>query len=171
MDADKVNLSKILDISNVYANEDNARKVYSGVDGYVDVNIDLKYSFKEMGTDILSGIYAEANVTDGTVKVDVLDEVFDQIEGILVLGPETLRLEDVTAKCGGGAVKVSGIVGIRDLSQLNEKADLTVTLNGLEIDRYGVSGTLNGAVGLKGTSGTFNLDGTVYVSGLAVTIG
>ena len=101
MDADKVNLSKILDISNVYANEDNARKVYSGVDGYVDVNIDLKYSFKEMGTDILSGIYAEANVTDGTVKVDVLDEVFDQIEGILVLGPETLRLEDVTAKCGG----------------------------------------------------------------------
>lgn len=171
MDADKVNLSKILDISNVYSNEDNARKVYSGVDGYVDVNIDLKYSFKEMGTDILSGIYAEANVTDGTVKVDVLDEVFDQIEGILVLGPETLRLEDVTAKCGGGEVKVSGIVGIRDLSQLSEKADLTVTLNGLEIDRYGVSGTLNGAVGLKGTSGTFNLDGTVYVSGLAVTIG
>lgn len=39
-----------------------------------------------MGTDILSGIYAEANVTDGTVKVDVLDEVFYQIEGILVLG-------------------------------------------------------------------------------------
>ena len=170
VDVQKANLSNITGyIKENFENED--KEDFEIIDGYIDTTLIIKYDFKCINNlDPLSGLYVDIYVNDGTINIIPVKAIIDKIKGSFVLGADTLRIEDFTAISGNGKINVSGIVGIGNFFNDNQKIDVNIDFNDIAIDKYGVYGDLNGGIFLKNYNGKLNIYGTIYTSNLTVKI-
>ncbi len=103
----------------------------------------------------------------GTVKFDNVNIAIDgipnglsEMNGTLVFTEDRLQVQTLTAKTGGGDLKLGGSIRFRN----GLFADLTATGDAVRVRLYGLSATANANLRLQGTRQSSRLSGTILVT-------
>ncbi len=107
-------------------------------------------------------ISGQATITDGRIRHFALPHGLDAISGRITFDAAGVRLEDVTARVGGGNVRFGGLIGLRGY----EPGELALTATGDRMTiRYpeGFRSEVNADLTLRGELSDPLLAGTVIV--------
>ena len=103
-----------------------------------------------------------ATISDGRFRYTELPHSLQSINGKLSFDAQGVRVDDVTAELGGGAVHIGGRIGLR--GYVPATLDLTATGDRMRL-RYpeGFDSVVNASIALRGEIGSPVLSGTVDV--------
>jgi len=106
-------------------------------------------------------------VLSGKVKFDNVNLALDAIpnglsdmNGTLIFTEDRLQVQSLTAKTGGGELKIGGSLRFRN----GFYADLTATGDAVRIRLYGLSATANANLKLQGTASSALLSGNILLT-------
>ena len=110
---------------------------------------------------VLSGKVQFDNVN---VALDGVPNGLSDMNGTLVFTEDRLQVQTLTAKTGGGDLKIGGSLRFRN----GFYADLTATGTSVRVRLYGLSATANANLKLQGTSQSSLLSGNILVTRFGV---
>lgn len=110
-------------------------------------------------------------VLSGKVQFDSVNLALDGVpnglsdmNGTLIFTDDRLQVQSLTAKTGGGDLKIGGSLRFRN----GIYADLTATGEAVRVRMYGLSATANANLKLQGTSASSLLSGNILVTRFGV---
>jgi translocation and assembly module TamB len=106
--------------------------------------------------------FGSATITNGSVRYSALPNALDAINGVLRFDSRSIRLDDLTARMGGGLVQFGGIVGLEGYVP----GDLNVIVRGENVNLrvpQGVRSTVDAELFVHGNIQAPTLAGTVQV--------
>jgi translocation and assembly module TamB len=106
--------------------------------------------------------FGSATITNGSVRYSALPNALDAINGVLRFDSRSIRLDDLTARMGGGLVQFGGVVGLEGYVP----GDLNVIVRGENVNLrvpQGVRSTVDAELAVHGNIQAPTLAGTVLV--------
>lgn len=102
-------------------------------------------------------------ITGGTLQFRGIDPALEHLQARIVLENNAMRMEDVVARLGDGAMALTGTVGLEGLRDAS--VDLTLQADAVPL-RYGsvFDGTADGKVRLHGPAARLTLTGNLRMS-------
>jgi translocation and assembly module TamB len=98
------------------------------------------------------------------IAMDGIPNGLSDMNGTLVFNQDRLQVESLTAKTGGGDLKLGGSIRYRN----GIYADLTATGDVVRVRLYGLSATANANLKLQGASNSALLSGTILLTRFGV---
>jgi len=98
------------------------------------------------------------------IAMDGISNGLSDMNGTLVFNQDRLQVENLTAKTGGGDLKLGGSIRYRN----GIYADLTATGDVVRVRLYGLSATANANLKLQGESNSALLSGTILLTRFGV---
>ena len=98
------------------------------------------------------------------IAMDGIPNGLSDMNGTLVFNQDRLQVENLTAKTGGGDLKLGGSIRYRN----GIYADLTATGDVVRVRLYGLSATANANLKLQGASNSALLSGTILLTRFGV---
>ena len=115
----------------------------------------------QVNNPVLSGKVQFDNVN---LALDGVPNGLSDMNGTLVFTEDRLQVQTLTAKTGGGDLKIGGSLRFRN----GFYADLTATGTSVRVRLYGLSATANANLKLQGTSQSALLSGTILITRFGV---
>jgi translocation and assembly module TamB len=106
---------------------------------------------------VLSGKVQFDNVN---IAIDGIPNGLSEMNGTLIFTEDRLQVQTLTAKTGGGDLKLGGSIRFRN----GLFADLTATGEAVRVRLYGLSATANASLRLQGTRQSSLLSGSILVT-------
>jgi translocation and assembly module TamB len=110
---------------------------------------------------VLSG---KVQFDDVNVALDGVPNGLSDMNGTLIFTEDRLQVQTLTAKTGGGDLKIGGSLRFRN----GLYADLTATGTSVRVRLYGLSATANANLKLQGTSQSALLSGNILITRFGV---
>jgi translocation and assembly module TamB len=98
------------------------------------------------------------------IALDGVPNGLSDMNGTLIFSEDSLRLQNVTGKTGGGELKLGGSLRFRN----GFYADLTATGDAVRVRLYGLSTTANANLKLQGTASSALLSGNILITRFGV---